>query len=179
MPGGAFCAKLNLSLTLCWCKPARPTQGSQKNNAPPSPSLSLSHSLALLSCHSEIFGLVAKMIVVIPCPSLLLRVARRVCCCAARCLWALKDIQNNHKSGRIKKTPTATAAQEHILLNSNAFFMGIKKKQATEYLSDIDESLYDIHIKANFFFLLFTNTFSRSVLIIFYIINKGCSTCSN
>lgn len=82
--------------------------------------------LSLLSCHSEIFWLVAKMIVAILRHSLLLCAASQGCCCVAWCLWALKDIQNNHKSGRVKHPhphgPWATAAYyTEIWINVNTY----------------------------------------------------------
>lgn len=81
-----------------WYAPA--TQG-PLTMTPPSPSPS--RPLSLLSCHSEIFWLVAKMIVAIPRHSLLLCAVSQGCCYGAWCLWSLKDIQNNHKSDAVSR----------------------------------------------------------------------------
>lgn len=90
---------------LVWPAPA--TQGSSGPQTI-TPSLSLFAFLPF-----RIFWLVAKMIVAIPRPSLLLCAVSQGCCCAAWCLWALKDIQNNHKSGRIKQASAPNDSCSH------------------------------------------------------------------
>lgn len=57
-----------------------------------------------------------------------------LCCCvlpgrvvvavAGWCLWALKDIQNNHKSGRIKQAPGLTPSPRPALSNSCLLYGG-------------------------------------------------------
>ena len=105
-------------------RPAPVTQSSSgpQTMTPSRPSRSLSLSRPLLSCHSVIFWLVAKMIVAILRHSLLLRADPQGCCCcccscsccgAAWRLWALKDIQNNPKSRRIKWAPALSDSCSH------------------------------------------------------------------
>lgn len=100
--GDAFCVELKLRLTLRRSDlPQQRGAAMAGEQCPPSLSAFLPFKIFLTCCKNDCGHCVI------------------VCCCAAWCLWALKDIQNNHKSGRTKHLWTLTVGPQLTLIWSS------------------------------------------------------------